>query len=113
MAQLFTNIFIFCGSLELQAQLLPDRAMRDTKDLLRELDEAVPKHQHVVRAVAFDSGNAILVWPDDPERLRHLDEAVASSGIPLGLIAIDYAEREKDHQHAGLPGIPRGRTHSR
>lgn len=84
--------------------------MRNTKDLLRELDEAVPKHLHVVMAVAFESGNAILVWPDDPERLCHLDEAVGLSGIPLGLIAVDYANGERIISTRVFPEYPEAKA---
>jgi hypothetical protein len=80
--------------------------MRNTQDLLRELDESVSKHQHVVMAVAFESGNAILIWPDDPERQRHLDEAVGLSGIPLGLIAVDYANGERIISTRVFPEYP-------
>jgi hypothetical protein len=59
--------------------------------MIAELEEEAPKHGQTMIAVKFfKSGHAIFVEATDPDRQQHLDEAVASGGLPLGLIAIDH-----------------------
>ena len=44
---------------------------RSASDLIAELDEAGPKHRVVALAVAFEN-SSVLVYADDPNRLRLL-----------------------------------------
>jgi hypothetical protein len=62
-------------------------------DLIAELDKAGPKHRVVALAVAFEN-SSVLIYADDPDRLRFLNEAIEAGGYPAGLIAIDYDGRE-------------------
>ena len=62
-------------------------------DLIAELDRAGPKHRVVALAVAFEN-SSVLIYADDPDRLRFLNEAIEAGGYPAGLIAIDYDGRE-------------------
>jgi hypothetical protein len=63
---------------------------RSTNDLIGVLQKVGSHHKAACLAVAFDSGNAVLIRSDDPDRQRHLDEVVGLGGVPLGLIVIDY-----------------------
>lgn len=66
------------------------RVARSTREMITELDEEALKHQQTMIAVySFDSGHATFVEASDPDSQQHLDEADASGGLPLGLIAID------------------------
>jgi hypothetical protein len=63
--------------------------MDENHALICKLDEEASRHGVTWLVLGFDSGPAMAVRSDHPDRLRLIDEAVGMGGIPVGLIVLD------------------------
>jgi hypothetical protein len=64
---------------------------RSPEELITELDEEAPKHYVVMLAVGFED-TTVWIRPDNADRLRLLKDSINVGGVPIGLIAADYAD---------------------
>jgi hypothetical protein len=67
--------------------------MRNTPELIHELEDEAKNHWYVAMIVGFES-STISVQAKDENRLATLNSAMQAGGIPIGLIAVDRTESE-------------------
>jgi hypothetical protein len=67
--------------------------MRDTQELIAELDEESLKHWFVAIVIGFEN-TTTFVESKDPDRLQVLNDAMSVGGQPIGLIAADQANKQ-------------------
>jgi len=68
-----------------------DEAMRNTPDLIAELEDEPREHGYVAMAVGFET-STVFVYPRDENRLAMLNSAIQVGGTPVGLITADITE---------------------
>jgi hypothetical protein len=67
--------------------------MRNTPDLIAELDDEATEHWHVLMVIGFED-STIYVRPTDEGRLAQLNSAIEMGGTPVGLITADKTGHE-------------------
>lgn len=65
--------------------------MRNTPELIAELEDEARDHWLVVMAIGFET-STVFLRPTDENRLAMLNSAIEAGGIPIGLIAADKTE---------------------
>ena len=73
--------------------------MRPTEQLIQELDREAGNFRRCALFMGAEDGSTILIWADDSDRGRTLDEAIKAGGEPVGLIG---------YRMSGDPGPPSG-----